>query len=224
MRNNDCDEDVINNFINEANKEIKSGEYYSIINIDETFSFYDPTINFTLEVKSIKKVEIKTSGREKQRVSIILGIDVLNKIKLKPFIIFKGKTKRCINNILLNEQVELSYQEKAWCDENQFIKFLSFLPNDKKILLLYDNFKGHCTNTIINFLNKKLPLVKIIMLPPNTTSILQPLDVGINKPFKSYIKKKYNMWLIKNLDEFETVSEINKTERNNLLISWIIES
>lgn len=189
VRNNDCEKKVIDEFINKVNKKIKSGKYHSIINIDEICLFYDPPINFTLEEKGKKSIEIKTTGRNKQRITILLGIDYMDNIKIKPFIIFKGTTYRCINNILLNEQCTLSYQNNAWCNENQFIKFLSLLPVDKKILLICDNFKGHCSDKVINFIKKNLPLTKLLLLPSNTTSILQPLDVGINKPFKSFIKK-----------------------------------
>jgi len=124
----------------------------------------------------------------------VLGVDLLNNVKMKPFIILKGKTTRCLKDIPLNESYELSYQEKSWCSDYQFIKFLLSLPNDKRILLLYDNFRGHKTKKVTEFIKTHLPLVEILLLPPNTTSILQPLDVGINKSVKSNVKNKYINW------------------------------
>jgi len=58
-----------------------------------------------LDIKGKKRVEIKITGREKQRVIVILGVDLLNSINVKPLIILKGKTKRCINNILLKKNL-----------------------------------------------------------------------------------------------------------------------
>lgn len=71
---------------------------------------------------------------------------------------------------------------------------------------------------------KTCPLIEILLLPHNTTSILQPLDVGVNKSFKSYIKYKYMDWLIKFFDEKKTVPDLIKEERNRLLVNWIKES
>jgi len=48
-----------------------------------------------------------------------------------------------------------------------------------KALLLLDNAPGHLVDL-------SHPNVKVHFLPPNTTSIMQPLDQGIIKTFKSY--------------------------------------
>jgi len=224
VRKDDCDKETITKFIELVNKKFDSDEYFSIINIDETPLYYDPTINFTLASKGTKRVEIRTTGREKQRITAILGIDLLNNIKVKPFIIFKGTTTRCLKDIPLSQSYQLSYQTNSWCTDHQFITFLSSLPKDKKILLLYDNFRGHKTPTVTNFIETQLPLVDVLLLPPNTTSILQPLDVGINRPFKTYINNKYITWLIETVDNNKAFPRLEKRDRNILLIKWISES
>jgi DDE superfamily endonuclease/Tc5 transposase DNA-binding domain len=191
VRTGDCDISKIISFIKLINAKINSKKYYSIINIDETGLYYDSSINFTLDVKGTKRIEIKTTVREKQRVTLVLGIDLLNNIKMKPLIILKGKTKKCLKNLPKSDLYELSFQKKSWCTENHFIKFLSFLPTDKKILLLCDNFRGHNTDDVFEYIKTKLPLVEIILLPPKTTPLLQPLDIGVNKSLKSNIRTKY---------------------------------
>ena len=47
---------------------------------------------------------------------------------------------------------------------------------DRKILIVCDNFSGHKVNNLSH--------IKIHLLPPNTTSILQPLDLG---PISTFI-------------------------------------
>ena len=143
---------------------------------------------------------------------------MLNNILIKPLIIFKGKTNRCINNIPENDAYNLSFQKNSWCDEDQFIKFISYLPNDKKILLICDNFGSHKTQKVKDFMSKEYPLIDILLLPPNTTSILQPLDISINKPFKTYIKNQYMDWLIKYYDNNKILPKLIKNDRNKLLI------
>ena len=191
IRNDDNKSDILIDFVKKVNEKIESDIYDAIINIDETGLYYDSKIGYTLDVKGTKRIEIKSTGREKQRITVVLGIDLLNNIRMKPLIILKGKTNRCINNIPLSGSYKLSFQENAWCDEDQFIKFISSLPKNKKILLLYDNFGAHKTEKVIDFIHDKYPLIDVMWLPTNTTSILQPLDVGINKPFKTYIKNEY---------------------------------
>lgn len=224
IREDDCEIETIINFIKLVNEKIDSEEYSSIINIDETGLYYDSKVNYTLDTKGTKRVEIKTTGREKQRVTILLGIDLLDNINLNPFIIFKGNTQRCINKIPNNNQCILSYQKNAWCDEKEFIKFLSLLPTNKKILLVFDNVPSHNTDRVNNYLLNNYPLIDVLRLPKCTTSILQPLDVGINKPFKVFIQKQYIDWLIKHYNNKKTLPKINITKRNILLTKWISAS
>ena len=157
-----------------------------------------------------------------QRVTIILGVDLLKNKKANPLAIFKGNTERSIKKI--NSKCNKTYQRNAWCTETEFIEFISSLPKDKKILLICDNFKAHKTETVLKFLENEYPLLKIKYLPPNTTSILQPLDVGINKTFKSYIKKKYIEWLYEYYEANKKIPKFKITERSNLFLSWISES
>jgi DDE superfamily endonuclease/Tc5 transposase DNA-binding domain/CENP-B N-terminal DNA-binding domain len=224
VRSNDCELSEIIKFVKLVHKKIVSGKYSSIVNIDEMGICFDPKPSSTLDTKGVKRVDIKTTGRDKQRITIVLGIDLLNNIKINPLLIFKGKTKRCLYNIPLSNSYELGYQQNSWCYEKQFINFLSFLPKDKKILLLYDNFKGHKTKAVNDYIKKELPLVKVLLLPPNTTSILQPLDVGINKPFKAYIKKKYMEWIIQYVNDYKIIPKLIMKERKKLLVTWVSES
>ena len=130
-------------------------------------------INFSLDQKGSKRVEIKSTGREKQRITIILGIDLLNNVQIDPFIVLKGKTTRCLKNIDIKQNCNISYQINSWCTEQTFIEFLSKFPKDKKILLLFDGFRAHTTEKVKNFLQNKYPLINFEVLPPNSTSILQ---------------------------------------------------
>lgn len=67
----------------------------------------------------------------------------------------------------------------------EFNKHVSGGPN----LLVLDNFSVHCTNETNSALAGSSTTVEL--LPPNFTSKLQPLDVGVNKPFKDRLKKIY---------------------------------
>ena len=50
------------------------------------------------------------------------------------------------------------------------------VQENRKILVILDNFSGHRISDLTN--------IKLCFLPPNTTAILQPLDLGIIRSFK----------------------------------------
>ncbi|KAH9102141.1 hypothetical protein AeMF1_021233 [Aphanomyces euteiches] len=50
-----------------------------------------------------------------------------------------------------------------------------------------DNFDAHTTAKNIAFVEEELSSV-LCTLPPNTTSVLQPLDVGVMGPFKAKLR------------------------------------
>lgn len=75
-----------------------------------------------------------------------------------------------------------------FCDRNN-------LP--KKAILLLDNAPGHPQN--LDTLDTGLD-VKVIYMPPNTTSILQPMDQGVIFTFKAYYLRITLKEMIKAID------------------------
>ena len=68
----------------------------------------------------------------------------------------------------------------------------------------------------------QLTHVKVVFLPPNTTSHLQPLDAGVIASFKNHFKRKYCRHM---LDLFEDGKDIN-SEKINIkeAINYVAES
>ncbi|XP_018318432.1 uncharacterized protein LOC108732240 [Agrilus planipennis] len=75
---------------------------------------------------------------------------------------------------------------------DHFIKFTKSTP-EEPVLLLLDNHSSHIDINVV----EKAKANSIIMLsfPPHCTHRLQPLNVGINRPFKSYCAKAQDNWL-----------------------------
>jgi hypothetical protein len=59
----------------------------------------------------------------------------------------------------------------------------------QKTILLLDQYTVHKTREVIDKLKRFGTIV--ILLPAGETSKVQVLDVGINKPFKDYLKTTY---------------------------------
>ena len=53
--------------------------------------------------------------------------------------------------------------------------------------------------------------IKVIWLPANTTSKLQPLDLGIIQNFKTYYRKLLLKYVLSKIDECDTSSEVAKS-------------
>ena len=81
----------------------------------------------------------------------------------------------------MNENEMLWWIENVWNQHNP-------LGNSRSLLVL-DSFKGHLVNSVKNrFVEKQ---TNIAVIPGGLTSKLQPLDVFINKSFKSKLRQYY---------------------------------
>ena len=74
--------------------------------------------------------------------------------------------------------------------------------DDKAALVIIDNFKGQVTEAVTSLLDANN--IHVCLLPPNTTDLLQPMDIAVNKPAKEFIKRRFEQWyseeVIKQLD------------------------
>ena len=59
-------------------------------------------------------------------------------------------------------------------------------------LLIMDNFKGQVTPRINSLLESHN--IQVCLIPPNTTDILQTMDISVNKPAKHFLKNKFDHW------------------------------
>ena len=107
-------------------------------------------------------------------------------------------------------------------DKATFEKWLStwhtnLVTEQKKIILILDNFRGHIVN-IVDY-----PMITFKFLPPSTTSLTQPLDGGIIQSFKAKYLSFFVKNLIKNIDSGH-VSKITKKVTLLDALNWVHES
>ena len=70
---------------------------------------------------------------------------------------------------------------------------------------MYDGYGSHYDDEIIQ---KAISLkIILVLLPANATHLVQPLDVAIFKPFKTYLKRELESYMIKN-----AVTSLSKKE------------
>ena len=110
---------------------------------------------------------------------------------LPPMVIFKGKTSRTICGVSNKSKSIITYQEKAWMDETLMKEWIgkvwAVYTKKKPALLILDSFSAHLTDAVQELFSRYNTTVTVIVIPGGCTSVLQPLDVSINKPFKHHL-------------------------------------
>ena len=175
-------------------------------NTDETNVYFDITGSVTLASRGSKTVSVKNCGSS-QRCSILLGA-TMDGNKLPPFIVYRGKPGGRISREWLNtsdfpSEYIYEVQEKAWVDKTVFLTWIEkfwrpYSYKKKSTYLIMDEFSVHLMAECVNAIQDCGTEVDFIL--GGYTSKLQVLDVGINKPFKDYVKQCYKRFMVKNIE------------------------
>lgn len=87
----------------------------------------------------------------------------------------------------MNQEVITDWLKMVWnCRKNSF-----FTPKDKS-LLIWDSAKPHITDDVKSVVKCH---TKLAVIPGGLTKKLQPLDISVNKSFKSNLKRKWEEWM-----------------------------
>ena len=94
-------------------------------------------------------------------------------------------------------QTLFSNSPSGWINDNLFLQwfkfFLTRIPPTRPVLLIMD---GHGTHMSIELIElARSSGIHLLCLPSHTTHILQPLDVGVFKSFKSNFSKSCSKYL-----------------------------
>ena len=180
-------------YVKSLDKIITEGGYQpeQIFNVDETALLWKK-----MPDRSYIHQEAKTMPgfkAHKDRLTLLLGGNIAG-FKLKPFLIYRSENPRAFKNVNKNNlPVYFRSNRKAWMTQKLFEDwFLNcFVPQIHeycleneiafKIILILDNAPGH--PPILDHLHSD---VKVVYLPPNTTSLIQPMDQGAIATFKAY--------------------------------------
>ena len=63
-------------------------------------------------------------------------------------------------------------------------------------LLVWDSFRGHLTDGVKSCACARRKNIDQAVIPDGLTSLLQPLNVVINKPFKDRLSQRWVDWMI----------------------------
>ena len=88
-------------------------------------------------------------------------------------------------------------QEKAWFTEDIMLEWIEVVlkpyvadvPPGIVPILFLDSFTVHKMGSVVNAIQALG--VEVDFIPPGCTGIVQPVDVGYNKPFKTTLREQY---------------------------------
>ena len=145
--------------------------------------------------------------------------------KEKPVVIWKSAKPRCFKGINKSHlPVEYFDQQKAWMSGDIMHKLLSKLntclrKESCSIILFMDNAGCHPEDVASKYSN-----VKVVFLPPNTTPVLQPLDLGITKNFKVHYRKLLLCHILSKIEERNTASEVVQSVTILNAVRWAAQA
>lgn len=183
-----------------------------IYNADEFGLFYQ-----CLPDKSYQLKSEKCSGGKHSKIRIT-GLAAANAVgdKLPMFVIGKAKNPRCFKNI---KKLPCRYraQKKSWMDSILFEEWVReinkmFQAEERNVVLIVDNCPAHPTI-------EDLSNLKLIFLPPNTTSVTQPMDQGVIRCLKAHYRKRLVKLILCNLDSNKPLPKISLITALQLLVS-----
>ena len=178
-----------------------------VINFDQTALNYVPISHWTMDEEGAKRVEVVAKDDKRQ----ILFAGSATGDFLPPQLIYEGKTDRCLPHYKFPETWHVTKTAKHWSNEQTMMDYfnevillyikekrsLLKLSCDQAALLIFDNFKAQCTSSFLKLIDEHN--VNVVLIPPNCTDRLQPLDLSVNKAAKDYLRSQFRQWYAKEL-------------------------
>lgn len=184
-----------------------------VVNLDHTGVRLVPCGNYTYEEcgrRDIKEVSID----DKRQVTVLLG-SAADGCMLPPQVIYAGTTDGCLPPKQFTDPCtdlgwNFTFTANHWASMDTTKQALEQLlqnwyqqrciqlgkePGQQKMILLVDCWAVHCSREFRSWVARNFPWIILLFVPPNMTSVCQPADTGLQKPFKDGIKLGYNRWL-----------------------------
>lgn len=161
--------------------------------------------------------------KSKHRITTTFIVNAAGGSESKPIVIAKSRNPRCFKHVDKSKlPVQYYHQPKSWMTgeilDQVVVKLNSKLKSTSRSVLLFMDSAG-CHPQDLQYSN-----IKILFLPANTTSKLQPLDLGIIQCFKIHYKKNFLRYVLAKVEKFSTASEFIKTLTILNAVRWVAEA
>jgi hypothetical protein len=189
----------------------------SVINMDETKWMINPPFDRTLAEVGAQTIHGYSEGDQKAGFSVIASISA-DSTKMPLWIIAKGKTPRCeISYGTIPSPHKIVYSPSGWINDLimlDYCKWLRKIQHKKAFVLITDCYGAHTTKPVLEYCMKKD--IKLIIVPPGGTGLLQPLDRYVFGVLKNKGKSKWAAYYHQTMGRSPTKAE----STSFLLDSW----
>jgi len=123
---------------------------------------------------------------------------------------------------------EYAVQENAWMDERVMLDWVQLVlvpwvenaPDDVRPMLILDSYRCHMVDSVRNAI--AAAGVELVIIPGGCTCLCQPVDVGINKPFKNLLQRTWVDYLVANRNN--AVNGKIPSPSREQLAAWVIDA
>ena len=213
-----------------------------ILNWDQTGIHLVPASGWTMDLEGSKRVEVSGVNDKRQITAVFCGSLVGEFLPIQ--LIYKGKTTRCHPHFNFPSNWHITQSPKHWSTENTMLEYITeiIIPyiesqrlsfgEDQSAVVIMDNFKGQVTSGVNDLLESHN--IHVCLLPPNTTDLLQPMDISVNKPAKDFLKRKFEEWYsgevtkqLKGVPDIESAEiqpvDMSMAAVKELSAQWLVE-
>lgn len=195
-----------------------------IMNWDQTGIKLVPCSSWTMDERGVKRVEMVGANDKRQITAVLCGTILGDFLPVQ--LVYKGKTDRCHPHFQFPADWHIAHSPNHWSTEGTMLQYIDHiivpyvtsvrdrLGVDSAALVVIDNFKGQVTGAISELLQDNN--IHVCLLPPNTTDLLQPMDIAVNKPVKAYLKNQFEAWyseqVMKQLDAARDMDDLEQAD------------
>ena len=195
-------------FVSALQHHVSRGGYSSkqVINLDETGLYWKKMSSKTF----ISKEEKTAPGFKaaKDRVTLTLGGNAEGDLKLKPLLIYQSENPRALKGFSKAQlPVIWKSNKKAWLTSSLCHEYVTGYLSPaleeyaaasniaNRFLLIIDNAPSHP-----RAMEDWAENIEVLFMPPNTTSLIQPMDQTVIATFKAYYQRRTMAQLVQAMD------------------------
>ena len=200
-----------------------------IINMDQTPVPFTYNSKHTLELVGCQTVHVRKSTSDTKRATFAMTVTASGKM-LQPLLIFKGVSQGRIEQRefpTYPNEIVYAVQGNAWMDETVMLMWVEKVikpyvmtaPDNIVPLLFLDSYRCHMMASVVGKIQELG--IEVQHIPGGCTSLCQPIDIGVNKPFKNRIHEQWESWMIWKVCCMEQqVLQPEQTSVNGLLLHF----